>query len=262
MSTAIIHAMRILELLATRPEGLRVTDVAENLGVNRAVPHRVLQVLMSLGYVTQDASNERYRASFRLGALGLRQLEANNIDEWAYEPLRELAERTSELARLAVANNGILTWLVQVQGTTSKLLINPELGAEIPAHSTAAGKAWLSGLSDSALEEYLEQADLREYTKWTTVDKELLIADVGVARLAGYAVISDEMTEGISAIAVPIRPPGMDSNAAPVGVVAVAMPTARYSEARLRSFAPLLMDTATVMASHWPVYQYQRKILD
>ncbi len=46
--------MRMLELLAGEPRGLRITDLANELDLNRAIPHRILADLIELGYVAQD----------------------------------------------------------------------------------------------------------------------------------------------------------------------------------------------------------------
>ena len=59
------RTMRMLELLAGEPRGLRITDLANELGLNRAIPHRVLADLIKLGYVAQDPRTERYRVTFK-----------------------------------------------------------------------------------------------------------------------------------------------------------------------------------------------------
>ena len=61
------RAMSILEALADEPAGVRVTDLAVQMKVNRAIPHRLLTELCELGYVVQDPDSERYRAPHQTG---------------------------------------------------------------------------------------------------------------------------------------------------------------------------------------------------
>ncbi|MGO4428752.1 helix-turn-helix domain-containing protein, partial [Streptomyces sp. MCAF7] len=39
--------MHVLELLAPHPEGRRVTEIAERLGINKAIAHRLLAALVN-----------------------------------------------------------------------------------------------------------------------------------------------------------------------------------------------------------------------
>src|SRR5215831_5054763 len=79
------RALRLLELLTQAPDGARLTDLAQSLGVNRAIPHRALSELIEMGYVRQDPDTERYLATFKLGALGLQQLEVAGLGRWTNE---------------------------------------------------------------------------------------------------------------------------------------------------------------------------------
>ncbi len=138
--------MRTLELLAGEPRGLRVTDLANALEVNRAIPHRILADLTELGYVIQDPRTERYRVTFKLGSLGLRQLETAGIIRWAQDELDRLAAKTRELVRLAVVSENTLRWVAKAQGSASALTLDGVSGAQVVLHATASGKAWLSTL--------------------------------------------------------------------------------------------------------------------
>jgi DNA-binding IclR family transcriptional regulator len=254
MSTSVRQALRILELLAPHPEGVRVSDLAESLATNRAIPHKLLGVLTELGYVTQNPMTERYHATFRLGALGLQQVENAGVSTWAEGPLDALARETEELVRMAVESNGTLQWVAKAQGSNSSLIIDPASGASAVLHATATGKAWLSTLADDALQRYLAATDLDPQTPRTITDRELLLAELSEAANRGYALVEEEMDLGISAIAAPIfvQVPGEGRSA--VGTVSIAGPAARLTAERLRAFAPALLTTADTLSTYWPVY--------
>ena len=65
------RAMAVIEALVDEPGGVRVTDLATSMQVNRAIPHRILSELCDLGYVIQDPESERYRATLKVGSLVL-----------------------------------------------------------------------------------------------------------------------------------------------------------------------------------------------
>jgi IclR family transcriptional regulator, acetate operon repressor len=255
MSTSVRQSIRILELLAPHPEGLRVSDLAESLAANRAIPHKLLNVLMELGYVEQDPSTERYRATFRLGALGLQQVETAGVRNWAAGPLNDLARDTEELVRLAVASGGGLFWIAKAQGSNSSLKIDSASGAEVVLHATATGKAWLSAQPPTELDRYLEKVGLEAQTSETITDEAKLRTEVEEGARRGFAITQEEMDIGISAVAVPILVGGRIGGSVAVGTVSVAGPAARLTQAKLKSFVPALRDTADTLASFWPVYE-------
>jgi DNA-binding IclR family transcriptional regulator len=249
------RALLILDILATEPEGVRVTDLATTLKVNRAIPHRLLAELVELGYVIQNPATERYRATFKLGSLGLRQLETAGILRWSQDELAALAGESRELVRLAVASGWVLRFISKAQGANSALIIDSTSGAEVVLHATASGKAWLSTLPDDEVRSVLTQRGLEAKTPHTETDLRLILEEVAQAREVGYAVTHEEMEAGINAIAAPIVPPEAPGRRG-VGTVSIAGPSARLTSQVLCDFAPQLKATAKRLSEQWHVYDY------
>lgn len=251
----IIRALRSLELLAAEPKGMRITDVAGELRVNKAIAFRTLSVLVECGYVRQDAETQRYAATFKLAALGLRKLDGARLGEWAQEPLDRLAERTRELVRMAVVEDGTLRWIAKAQGSNSRLIVDPAAGADVVIHATATGKAWLSTLDDVEAIDVLRRRGLEAQTHRTTTDIGALFDDLALTRERGWAMTLEEMDPGINAIASPIVLPG--SSGPGVGTVSLAGPAARLSAEVLERFADPLMETACEVAGQWGIYVHE-----
>lgn len=253
--SSVERAMRILDLVAGQPDGVRVTDLAATLGLNRAIPHRLLAELIELGYVVQNPETERYRATFKLGSLGLRQLETAGISRWAQDELGALAATTRELVRLAVASDGVLRFVAKAQGADTTLILDSVSGSDIVLHATASGKAWLSTLPEDEAAALLRSRGLETATPRTETDLGRVLEQIAVARQIGYAVVHEEMELGISAIAAPVMPPDLAGGPA-VGTVSIAGPTVRLHPDVLVNFAPALRETARTLASQWHVYPY------
>jgi IclR family acetate operon transcriptional repressor len=254
-STSIGRTMRTLELLAGEPRGLRVTDLANALEVNRAIPHRILADLTELGYVIQDPRTERYRVTFKVGSLGLRQLETAGIIRWAQDELDKLAAKTRELVRLAVVSEKTLRWVAKAQGSASALTLDGVSGAEVVLHATASGKAWLSTLPHDEAAACLAERGLAAQTVRTETDLTQVMHDVALARTHGYALVEEEMEVGVCAIAVPVVPPESADGRA-VATVSIAGPAARLSHDRLVGYAPALTVVARQLEAQWHTYEY------
>jgi DNA-binding IclR family transcriptional regulator len=249
------RALRILAILASEPRGVRVTDLATKLNLNRAIPHRLLAELVELGYVVQDPGTERYRATFELGSLGLRQLETAGVSRWAQDELDSLARASRELVRLAVASGSDLRWVAKAQGANSALIIDPIAGSEVVLHATATGKAWLSTLPHEQVVALLNERGLDVKTPHTETSLDSVLDEVAAARERGYALTYEEMEAGINAIAAPILPAELGGQGA-AGTVSIAGPAARLTPEILTSFAPLILATTRRLAEQWHVYEY------
>lgn len=253
--SSIERALQVLDILADAPEGVRVTDLAVAMNLNRAIPHRLLAELVALGYVVQNPATERYRATFKLGSLGLRQLETAGVTRWAQDELDGLARETGELVRLAVAGDDSLRFVAKAKGANNILIVDPASGSDVVLHATATGKAWLSTLPTEVANRLLTERGLDVRTPRTETDIERVLAEVSAARRSGFAVTYQEMEAGVNAIASPIVPPrSVDGRG--VGTVSIAGPAVRLTPEVLEGFAPALKRTVASLAAQWHVYEH------
>jgi len=115
---------------------------------------------------------------------------------------RRLAAATSETVNLAVLSGHSALYLDQVAGQ-SALQSHNWVGQHIPLHATSNGKILLSELDEERLREVL--ASLPSYTDQTITRKAPLIQELAEVRERGYAVAVDELEQGLTAVAAPIR---------------------------------------------------------
>ncbi len=249
------RGMRILELLASEPEGVRVTDLAIALQLNRAIPHRLLAELIELGYVVQNPTTERYRATFKLGGLGVRQLETAGLTRWSRDELAELAALSGELVRLAVVSGSVLRFIAKAQGADTALTVDGVSGTEVVLHATATGKAWLSTLPEDEATALLDARGLDAQTLRTETDLRRLLHEIAEAKRLGFAVTHEEMEAGVNAIAAPIVPTS-DPRGRGVATVSIAGPAARLTPLALLRFGPALRATADKLGGQWHLYEH------
>ena len=148
MSVQLHNALDILELIVASERPLALGTIAERVGMAKPAAHRLLQVLVERGYVEQEPETQAYRATLHMAILGFRHLAATGLRDVTYPELLRLASETGELVRLAVLDNGVMTWIAEAQGARAGLRYDGNLGRQAVLHATAAGKAWLSTLTD------------------------------------------------------------------------------------------------------------------
>jgi IclR family transcriptional regulator, pca regulon regulatory protein len=119
--------------------------------------------------------------------------------------------------------------------------VSISVGTRFPAYATSMGRVLLAGMSDEDLERYLAEADFAQMTDRTVTDPDRLREIVAEVRRQGYAIVDQELEEGLRAIAVPIH----GSGGAVTAAVNLSAHASRVSMAAMRSeLLPALQDTA------------------
>jgi DNA-binding IclR family transcriptional regulator len=246
--SAIVHAMNILEALASAPAGLSVSDLSERAALNKGSIARVLITLQSSGHVLQDAATERYHLSLKTVSIANRYMDRLGFPELIQPVLDDLAAATDELAQLSACDGDRLFVIAKAEGS-NRIRIESLLGREMAPHASATGKAWLSALPRERARKILHGLRLAKLTPHTITDLPTLERDLKHARSRGYAVQREELMDHMCAIAVPVR---ARKGADPVGALVVAAPVFRFPESRLLDIYPLLRDAAERIEAVWP----------
>jgi IclR family pca regulon transcriptional regulator len=114
------------------------------------------------------------------------------------------------------------------------------VGTRFPAHVTSVGRVILAHLPAEETEARLGRAELRPLTARTIVSRDLLKAELGRARRQGYAIVDQELEEGLRSVAVPVR----DRDGAVVAAANIPVHASRNSlESVRRDLLPHLLET-------------------
>lgn len=259
MSRQLERAFNVLEYLALHPDGVSVSHLAAELDIPLSATHRLLTELIQVGYVRQVPSHGLYQLTIRLVSMGLGYLSCTGVVDIAQPLLDELAHETGELVRLAVVDGKDLTFVAKSQGARRGLRYDPDMGLSVALSCSAAGHAWLSTMSDeTALALVLAQgfASPQDYGPQAPQTVEALLACVHAARAQGYSTINEMFVPGMTAMAAPVRRP--DGHV--IGVVTVAGPLMRLTEARMHELAPAVIRIANEVgrnSSMSPLFRHQ-----
>lgn len=234
------RAVTVLEILARAGE-VGVTEIADELGVHKSTAFRLISALENRGLVEQNSVRGKYRLG--VGILRLAGATTARLDlvQESRGITRQLAAQTGETVNLAVLSDGAALYVDQVAGS-SALQSHNWVGQRIPLHATSNGKVLLSGLP---VTEVLATAGaLRPYTPATVTSGKRLLAQLADVRATGYAVAVNELEQGLTAVAAPIRNANGDVRAS----MSVSGPTFRLSGRELTDVLPVLVAAATAVS--------------
>jgi DNA-binding IclR family transcriptional regulator len=230
------RAITILELLARGGES-SVTEMAAGLGVHKSTAFRLLATLETHRLVEQVNDRGRYRLG--VGNLRLAGATTARLDlvQEARPVCKQLASETGETVNITVRAETSALYLDQVAGS-SALQSHNWVGQHIPLHATSNGKVLVSELDDAALKRAVRE--LPRYTAHTVTTMAKLRAELAEVREQGYAVATDELETGLTAMAAPIR----NAHGDVVASMSVSGPTFRLGGERLDATIPLLVAAA------------------
>ncbi|WP_038207999.1 IclR family transcriptional regulator [Xenophilus azovorans] len=248
MSSVLDRTLGILELLSRHGEGLELASIADQLNMPRSAAHRLLVDLVRTGYVRQPRELGSYMLTTKLVSLGLSFLSHSGIVDFSQPLLDRLAEISGELVRLGVVDGERLTWVARAQGARRGLRYDPDMGSDARLSCSSSGLAWMASLSDEEAIALASRQGLgrpEDFGPNAPRTLQEMLAMVHAARERGYSVTVDTYSAGLSAMAAPVRLAGQPA----IGVITIAGPTARFTEARMHALAPELLAIAEQMAA-------------
>lgn len=178
---------------------LRIRDVAERTGLNRAAARRFLLTLCDLGYVGCD--NGFFFLRPRILDLGYSYLVSTDIRGLTQPLLDELADATGEATTLAVLDG--MDALILARACKRKFDLAIGAGSRLPLHRTALGHVLLAALPPAKLEMFLRKAP--DLAGTSAAAKEALRRRLKAVRQQDYACVEGLLNGQLVAVAVPIR---------------------------------------------------------
>jgi DNA-binding IclR family transcriptional regulator len=214
------RAARILKALASGPRRLGVSEIADRLELTRPTVHGLLQTLQAHGFVEQDRDSDKYQLGAGLLQLGNSYLDLNELRARSLVHAERLAARADAAVRVGVMHGASIVIVHHVfrPDTTLQIL---EVGAELPLHASALGKAMLAYAPDHTLDDVLAEPLPRLTSR--TLTPAALREELSEVRERGFAREKDEAILGESSIASPI----FDHSGHAVGAIGVVGDTER-----------------------------------
>ena len=222
---------------AEHPE-LTLSDVARATGLTRAASRRFLLTLADLGYVRTDG--RWFSLSPRVLELGYAYLSSLSLLEVAEPHLEQLVGEVRESSSVSVLDGPDIVYVARVP-VSRIMTVAINVGTRFPAYATSMGRVMLAGLPDEALERYLASVSLDRLSPRTVSTPGALREELGRVRRQGWALVDQELEEGLRSVAAPLH----DRTGRVVAAVNLSAHAGRTSAEKVRrDLVPPLLATA------------------
>lgn len=180
-----------------------VTEVAEELGVNKSTAHRILETLIETNMVAQDKETAKYKLGPGILRLSDRLVKNLNVISTAKPVMAQLVEATGESAHLCMLSNDSAVVIEQAT-TSSRLAVHAKIGNTEPAHCSSVGKCLLAYCEEDKRESIIARLHFEPYTQKTITDAQALRDELKAVVQRGYAIDDGEVSEDVMCIAAPV----------------------------------------------------------
>ena len=227
---AVDRATSLLIAILNSSQPPLLSDLARELGLPKSTTSRILGALERQGLIRRDRNN-----AYLGGEVLLRYASTQNLDSALINRMRTvletLAEKTSESVNLAVPGNDDLKLIDQVDG---KHLLGATnwIGRNVPYHASALGKVLLAFGAAA-----IPTGTLQSKTHRTITSRTQLTAELEKVRKTGFAIIDNELENGLVAVAAPV----FNHDGKVVAAISISGPDARISRAQLIKFGELII---------------------
>ena len=239
---SVANAGRVLEMFSTARE-LRISDVANVVGVSLSTAHRLLTTHEAIDFVRQNATTRCYEPGPALVDLASAMVPRESRWSFARPYLAALSERVGETVNLMLLQGTEVSFVESVESTSS-VRVGSRLGAIMAAHSTSGGKILLAALPKEAVLDLYPDAQIEHPLGGKDVQRKDLLAEMRRSAKRGYATNFGESEAGISGVAVRVV-----AGSLPDFALAVSVPSGRVSAARVGELVEELRATAEAISS-------------
>lgn len=179
-----------------------LSEFAARSGLTRAGARRFLLTLQTLAYVEGDGKH--YRLTPRILDLGFAYLTSMPIWNLAEPVMERLSDALGESCSAAVLDGSDIVYVMRVH--THKIVsLNLNVGTRLPAYCTSLGRVLLAGLDDAEVKNRLGSSSLSAKTRHTVTDPAEVLARVQQVRRQGWALVNQELEEGLVSAAAPVK---------------------------------------------------------
>ncbi|MEW9670937.1 IclR family transcriptional regulator [Ammoniphilus sp. 3BR4] len=218
------NALRILRLFSAERSELGITEIASDLSLSKSTAHRLVTALVQKGYLEKNEQNDRYLLGWAL--LGLSGIITTHLEihREALPILNHLVEQLGEAIHIGVLEGQEIVYLHKVE-CKHPVRLQSNIGKRNPAFCSSAGKVILAFQGKEVIESVL-QSKLLPYGPNTITDPAKLLHCFEEIKQLGYSLAIEELHEGVTSLAVPVR----DYSGEVIAAISVVGPKERMPE--------------------------------
>ncbi len=227
-------ALIIIKLLAEKGRDMKLTEISEELDINKGTLHGLISTLKFHGFIDQDGKTQKYRLGLYLIELGDIASKSLDIIQITSPIIEEVSNRLQETVHIAKLDNFDVVYVDKKESKQS-MRIYTSIGSRNPAYCTGVGKAMLAYLDEDTLNMLLPEK-VEKFTPNTVTDKEEFIKRLRLIKEKGYALDNEEFSIGLKCVAAPI----FNHEGKAIYGLSVSGPSVRMTEEKIQESIKLI----------------------
>ncbi|MDC7242240.1 MAG: IclR family transcriptional regulator [Spirochaetales bacterium] len=236
---AVTGAVRIIEYLCKSLDPKGVSEISQELGLNKNMTFRLLHTLQKEGWIVQE-ENCKYTMSLVPYHHLAKTVERMDLVRASRKPLQTLWKKTGESCYLGRVDDTKTIFLEHLDSVRT-VRITASAGGRFFMHCAAPGKVLLAFNGEEFVDRVITENGLPAQTSHTHRDPESLKADLIEIRKRGYAMDLEEYNDGLICLAAPV----FDYKGELAGTIGLSVLTLHYSQKELEEdLGPLVLDAA------------------
>ena len=238
------RALQILNAFKNDRQVLTVAQLSEILSLPRATVLRLCTTLVRYGYLRQDPGSKQYSLGLKLFELGSIVFYSFSLRDIASPYLSQLQMKLGKTIFLGILENEELLYIDKREDPRNPITFTSKMGTRRPPYWGMLGSVLMAYLPDSEIERLLERNPLTATTKKSITKKEKYKERLRQVREQGYAIDIDEVFEGISGVAAPVR----DFTGKVIASIGVGFISSSVDSKGLKRIAKEVMATALTIS--------------
>lgn len=199
-------AIRALQLFCDDTPEVSVSQVSRALEIPMSSASRMLAAMRAEGLLEQHPGTKTYKPGLLAFRLGSMYRASGNIQDVIRPAMLDLVHKLRHSCWLATLNGTSIVILDNVHGGYPiRFVVEP--GSQLPAHSTAAGKALLARLSDTTVAELYQGSELSLRQSSGAGGIDALLRELAEIREQKWAGTNQQAVEGIKAVGISFMSP-------------------------------------------------------
>jgi DNA-binding IclR family transcriptional regulator len=242
------RALNVLKALVSEPAGLSLFELAAR---NELAPQTLQGLVRTLQHhelVVQSAKGAPYVIGPGLGALARAWSANQDRAGRAREAVLRLAGKIGEYVLLAELRGETLFALVEARSNRALAVAYEHCSAN-RMHLMATGKVLLAFAGEAARGHLVARLDMTRRGSKSITTRRGLERALARTRRDGYATCRDEGSDGMAALAVPLR----DAGGQVIAALGTSLPVSRFGARRRRELLAELRRTAAEIEGLWGI---------
>ncbi|MGA9637528.1 IclR family transcriptional regulator [Flavobacterium sp.] len=197
------RGLSIIELLATHPKGLTLSEIIQSLDITKSSAFRITNTLIFKNYLQKNETTKKITLTRKMLSLGISSMNEQSIVEMSIDIMRALRDELRESVMLGIVLGDTGTILEQVS-SSYPVKLSVELGTRFFLHSSVGGKSILAFLPKDDSKKIIDSLVFEKFTDNTIVSKKEFQSQLIEVKEKGYAIDNGEDIQGIHCVGAPV----------------------------------------------------------